>query len=206
MELNVNIRSWEKTSMLIKQWLVPAIVYGKSLTSPITITCNKNEFIKKYKEAGYSTPITLKWKDIDQMVLIQDIQLDPVSDYVIHIDFLAISQDQKVKTEIPIVLTWESQIEKLWEWKIQLIKDFVQVEALPQDLPHNFVVDISGIQAMNDVIFLRDIKVWDQVEIVEDMDQPIVTVLKLAEESEEKSTSTEVAKTEDKAPNKEEKK
>ncbi len=96
---------------------IPAVVYGKHLQKPLSIVCNKNDFIKKYKEAGYSTPLTLEGtlegKKIDQLVLIQDIQLDPVSDVALHVDFLAIQADEKVTTEVPIKMTGESPIEKL---------------------------------------------------------------------------------------------
>ena len=182
MELNVNTRAWEKANQLVKQWLIPAVVYGKHLKAPMSVSCIKNDFLKRYKEAGYSTPIILKGKDIDQMALIQDIQVDPVTDNLIHIDFLAVKQDEKVRTEVPIVMIGESSVEKLGEGKIQLIKDFVEVEAFPQDLPHNFTVDISVIKSMNDTIFVKDIKVSDKVTVLDDLEQAVVTVLKLAEE------------------------
>lgn len=190
MELIVQDRTWLKAYQLLKQWLVPAIVYGKHLKDPIVISCIKNDFLKRYKEAGYSMPITLKWKDVDQMVLIQDIQLDPVTDSLLHIDFLAVNKNEKVRTEVPVVLTGESLIEKLGEGKIQLIKDFIEVEAFPQDLPHNFSIDISAIKTMNDTVFVKDIKVSDKVMILDDMDQVLVTVLKLEEEAAATTTAT----------------
>jgi len=159
------------------------------------VSCVKNDFIKRYKEAGYSTPITLKGKDIDQMVLIQDIQIDPVTDNLMHVDFLAIKQDEKVKTEVPIVLIGESSVEKLGEGKIQLIKDFIEVEAFPQDLPHNITIDISVIKTMNDTVFVKDLKVSDKVEILDDLEQAVLTVLKLAEEEVEAAPTAAAATT-----------
>lgn len=153
----------------------------------MSVSCIKNDFLKRYKEAGYSTPITLKGKDIDQMVLIQDIQIDPVTNNLMHIDFLAVKQDEKVTTEVPIILIGESSVEKLGEGKIQLIKDFVEVEAFPQDLPHNVSVDISVIKTMNDTIFIKDLKFSDKVTVLDDPEQAIVTVLKLAEEEVEET-------------------
>lgn len=190
MELNVNTRAWEKAKDLIKKWLVPAIVYGKHLKTPISVSCIKNDFIKRYKEAGYSTPMTLKGKDIDQMVLIQDIQVDPVTDNLLHVDFLAVKQDEKVRTEVPIVMMGESLVEKLGEGKIQLIKDFVEVEAFPQDLPHNIQIDISVIKTMNDTVFIKDLKFSDKVTVLDDPEQAVVTVLKLAEEEAEAAPTT----------------
>lgn len=165
--------------------MIPAIVYGKHLKTPLSVSCIKNDFLKRYKEAGYSTPITLKGKDIDQMVLIQDIQLDPVTDNLLHIDFLAVNKDEKVTTEVPIILIGESLVEKLGEGKIQMVKDFVEVEAFPQDLPSNVTIDISVIKTMNDTIFVKDLKFSDKVTILDDLEQAVLTVLKLAEEEAE---------------------
>jgi len=190
MKLNVNIRKWEKSKQVRKQWLIPAIVYGKHLKDAVAVTCNKNDFIKRYKEAGYSTPITLNWDGLDQMVLIHDIQLDPVTDILLHVDFLAVQKDEKVSAEVPIVLIGESSVEKLWEWKIQLVKDAVEVEAFPQDLPHDIKVDISAIQKVSDTIFVKDLKVSDKVKINDDLEQVVVTVLSLTEEIEEVPVAT----------------
>jgi large subunit ribosomal protein L25 len=105
MKLTVTTRQDKDAKTLRKEGLLPCVVYGKHLEAPIAIACNKNDLIKKYKEAGYSTPLTLEGDIIKQLVLIQDIQLDPVTDVLIHADFLAIKADEKVTTEVPLVLT-----------------------------------------------------------------------------------------------------
>jgi len=190
MKLAVTTRQDKKAKELRKEWLIPGIIYGKHLKAPIAVACKRNDLIKKYKEAGYSTPLTLTGDNLDQLVLIQDIQVDPVSDILLHIDFLAVNKDEKVTTEIPIKITGESPVEKLGEWKVQLVKDFVEVEAFPQDLPHDIIIDISVIQTMNDVIFVKDLKVSDKVKVLDDAEQVIVTVLTMTEEVEEAPVAT----------------
>lgn len=193
MELIVTSRQNKQAKNLRKEGLIPGIVYGKHLKNPLAIACPRNDLIKKYKEAGYSTPLTLSGDDINQLVLIQDIQLDPVTDMLIHIDFLAVNKDEKVTTEIPIKIIGESPIEKLGEGKVQLVKDFIEVEAFPQDLPHNITIDISAIQNIHDVIFVKDLKISDKVEILDDPEQAIVTVLLMTEEIEEAPVTETVA-------------
>jgi len=184
MNLTVTHRPNIRAKYLRKEGIVPCVVYGKHLDAPVSIACKKNDLIKKYKEAGYSTPLTLEG-DINQMVLIQDIQLDPISDELIHVDFLAIKADEKVTTEIPLILIGESPLEKLGEGKVQLVKDFVEVEALPQDLPHDITIDISVIATMSDTIFVKDLKISDKVTILDDLEQAIVTTMSMQEEVEE---------------------
>ena len=66
-----------------------------------------------------------------------------------------------------------------------MIKDFVEVEAFPQDLPHDITIDISVIQTINDTICVKDLKVSNKVEILDDAEQVIVTILSMEEETEE---------------------
>jgi len=75
MKLTVISRQDKKAKELRKEGLIPGIIYGKHLKEPIAVACNKNEFIKRYKEAGYSTPLTLEGDKMEQLVLIQDIQV-----------------------------------------------------------------------------------------------------------------------------------
>ena len=67
------------------------------------------------------------------------------------------------------------------------MKDFIEVEALPQDLPHDITIDISVIQNMNDVIFVKDLKVSSKVEILDDLEQALVTVVTMTEETVEEA-------------------
>lgn len=191
MKLTVTLRDSIKNKDIRKEWLVPCVVYGKHLQAPLVISCVKNDLIKKYKEAGYSTPLTLEGENIKELVLIQDIQLDPVSNVLLHVDFLAIKADEKVTTEIPVVLTGESLLEKSGDGIVQLVKDAIEVEALPQDLPHNITIDISGIATINDTIFVKDLKLSDKVTILDDPEQAIVTTTSTqGEEVEEEVTPT----------------
>ena len=77
------------------------------------------------------------------------------------------------------------------------IRDEVEVEAFPQDLPSKFEIDISVLQTVNDVFFIKDLKVSDKVTILDDPELPILTVSVLSddepEEEEAAATTTEAA-------------
>ena len=195
MKLSVKKRDifGKKVKTLRAQGLVPAVIYGKHVEAE-SICCVKNDLLKVFRVAWYSTPIELTG-DVDHLVLINSLQLDPVSDEIISADFLAVSRTEKVAAKIPVVTFGESQLEKLNEGKIMLIKDEVEVEALPQDLPSKFEVDISVLETVNDVFFVKDLKVSDKVTILDDPELPILTVSVLedepAEEGEEAAAAAE---------------
>ena len=197
MKLSVKKRDvfGKKVKNLRAQGLVPAVVYGKHVEAE-PISCVKNDLLKVYRAAWYSTPVELTG-DVDHLILINSLQLDPVSDEIISADFLAVSRTEKVSAKIPVVTFWESQLEKLNEGKIMQIRDEVEVEAFPQDLPSKFEIDISVLQTVNDVFFIKDLKVSDKVTILDDPELPILTVSVLSddepEEEEAAATTTEAA-------------
>ena len=190
MKLTVQLReeTGKNVKRIRKDWLVPAVVYGKMLETPVLLKCVKNDFIRVYRTSGYSTPIELTGA-VDQLVLLHAMQLDPVTDEVLSLDFLAVDKHQKVTANVPVVLVGESTVEKLNQGKIQLVKDSVEVSALPQDLPHEIEVDLSKVTSVNDVIFVRDLTVAKKVEIVDDAQQPVVTVVELEGEEESQETT-----------------
>ena len=185
MKLSVKKREihGKKVKNLRAQGLVPAVIYGKHVKAE-SISCVKNDLLKVYRAAWYSTPVELTG-DVDHLVLINSLQLDPVSDEIISADFLAVSRTEKVAAKIPVVTFWESQLEKLNEGKIMQVRDEIEVEALPQDLPSKFEIDISVLQTVNDVFFIKDLKVSYKVTILDDPDLPILTVSVLSDEAEE---------------------
>ena len=186
MELKVSLRDikWKKVNQLRREGTIPATIYGRHLEKPISITCARNEFVRLFKEAWHSTPVTLKWDWIEEMVLIHDYQLDPVTDMVLHVDFLGIKKWEKVSAEVSIVMHWEelSPIVKLGEWTINLVKDYLAIEALPKDLPKEITVDVSGIDSVDTTIFVKDLNLPAWVVAKDDPEQAIVTVMQAKEE------------------------
>ncbi|MDR0859572.1 MAG: 50S ribosomal protein L25 [Candidatus Peribacteria bacterium] len=179
----------KKVKNLRKQGLIPAIVYGKHLPESQSISCVKNDLLRVYKASGYTTPVELTG-DLNQLVLIHSFQLDPILDEIITADFLAVSRTEKVSADVPVVVVGESPLEKLNEGRVQLIKDTVEVEAFPQDLPSQIEIDASTLTSVNDVVFVKDLKVSSKVEILDDSELPVVTIAVLSDEPEE-STGAE---------------
>lgn len=205
MELAVTKRTQtgKKLAGLRAQWFIPAIIYGKHVKEPIMVTVNKNEFIKLYNEEGTSTAITVKGDKVNELVLIQDIQLDSVSDYVLHVDFHAVKSDEKVTADIPVVLEGVSPVAKSGIWRVQIVNDTVEVEAFPQDLPKEFVVDISTLTKIHDTIHVKDLILDKKVEILSDPEDTIVTVVEFVEEVEEEETTETEEEATDKVDEKE---
>lgn len=183
-ELAVDIRTTfgKKIKPLRKLGKVPAVVYGKHLKTPVSVLLDKNAFLKAYKASGTSTAITLTGEKLKELVLVADVQLDPVGDFVLHVDFHAVKSDEKVTADVPVVLIGSSSVEKNGEGRVQIILPTIEVEAFPQDLPHNIEIDVSTLEHVHDVVFVKELKFSSKVEVLTDGEQAVVTVVGLSEE------------------------
>ena len=77
------------------------------------------------------------------------------------------------------------------------VRDEIEVEALPQDLPSKFEIDISVLETVNDVFFIKDLKVSDKVTILDDPELPILTVAVIEDEPAEEGEETAAAAAEE---------
>lgn len=194
MELKVNKRQQGKAKKLLLKKQIPGIVYGKHMNEPIMVQFDKVEFLKLYETAGSSSVITLKWDGIEQMVLIHDLQLDPVKDSLIHVDFLAIKKWEKVKAEIPVVVEWEEILKKAW-LKANLITDYIEIEAMPSMLPHDIKIDVSKLKN-GENIHVKDLKLWADIEILNN-EEDVILVIYNPEEDAQKQEEKDAIKEEE---------
>lgn len=122
------------------------------------------------------------------MVLFHDMQADPVTDHAVHVDFLAVKSDEKVRAEVPVVLIGESPVEKLNLGSVQQVLMQVEVEAFPMDLPPSIEFDVSVLDHVGMTVHVSDLKVGKNVEIIEDMEATVVTTAEFEEEKEDKNS------------------
>lgn len=187
MKLSVEPRSvfGKKARALRKGGMIPAIIYGNHLESAIPVSINKVQAVKIYREAGSSTPVEVTWEWIDHLVLIQEIQLHPVSDHLIHMDLIAVNKDEKVTAEVPLIIEWVSPFEKANLGRARLVRDTLEVEALPLDLPHDIKIDVSGIEEDGQVIFAKDLTIPSNVELISDPELAVVVSAEYKTEAED---------------------
>lgn len=182
LELNVKIRqaTGKKNKQLREKGIIPAVLYGHNIKN-LSLSVDEVDFERVYKEAGESTLIKLKIdgeeSKKERVVLIHELERDAVNDKPIHIDFYQVKMDEVIKTEIPLVFIGESQVVK--QEGGLLIKNIqsIEIEALPQDLPHQIEVDISSLKTFDDNISVKDLKIPDKVKIMAEPEEVIATVV-----------------------------
>ncbi|MGE4544918.1 MAG: 50S ribosomal protein L25/general stress protein Ctc [Pedobacter sp.] len=187
-ELNVSQREGlgkGTARTLRREGLIPAVMYGKGVEScSLTIEPKKLSAIIG-SEAGWNTLITLKGEGPfdGQVVILKDMQLDPIRQTVLHVDFQAIDLKQKAHVMVPVVAVGKSAGEKEGG-NLQVIRHEVELVCLPTNIPSVLEVDVTAL-AIGDVLHVQDIVLPEGVELPADVNYTVFTVGGRAAETEE---------------------
>ncbi|MBN2306952.1 50S ribosomal protein L25 [Candidatus Peregrinibacteria bacterium] len=155
---------------------IPIIYYSKDV-KPTSFSADYQDFRKAYSKAGKSAIITLIDENKKEYAaLAHELQYHPVTDAIIHVDLMAIRKDQKINTEVPIKYVGEAPAVRELGGIFVSNKKVVHIECLPQALPHEIEVDISGLTDFHSSLTVADIKVPDTITILDAEDISIATV------------------------------
>jgi len=179
----------KKVKHLKDNFLIPGVVYGPERKENLLIEVQDQSLNKLYKQAGESSLIdlTVQGNDKPIEVVIKDIQFDPVTDKLIHVDFYQIKRGQKIDAETDLNFIGEAPVVKESGGIIIKNIDSIAIRCLPRDLEKvaSIEVDISKLKGFDDSIYVKDLDLPEEIEILEDLDTVIVSAQEPAEEEEE---------------------
>lgn len=157
-----------KVRTLRKEGFIPAHVFGNKVES-LSIQVKSADFSKVFEKVGETGIIDLAIDGQKKPVLVRNLQVHPVSDDPLHIDFYQVNLTQKVKVDVPLEIIGESPaVEKKIGLLLTPVSE-VEVEALPRDLPENIQIDITKLENIDDEIKVKDLKVdRAKIEILSD--------------------------------------
>lgn len=164
----------KKIQKLRKEGIIPANIFGSKIESQ-AISLPLTDFKAAYKKAGETSLINLQveGEEKGRPVLISNIQVDPITRAVLHIDFRQVDLKQKITATIPVELVGEAPAVDAGAIIVTL-KDEIEVEALPTDFPEKIEVDITKLANVGDAITIGDLSFSDKVTPTLDKEEIIV--------------------------------
>ncbi|MEK7175305.1 MAG: 50S ribosomal protein L25 [Patescibacteria group bacterium] len=170
-----------KIGALRKRGEIPAVFYGAGKATSIVI--NNREFKKIWHQAGESSIVQISLSPKDNTdSLIHEVQVDPVTGDPIHVDFLIVKADKKIKIKIPIEFIGISGAVKSNLGMLVKALQEVEIEALPKDLPSNVVVDISKLGAVGEHIIVSDLVLPSSVLVITKGTEVVASIIQHKEE------------------------
>ena len=192
--------------------LIPGIIYGEK-KDPLSINIDLKILKKELETPGFfSKQFEINIDGDKHRVLAKDIQLHPVKESLIHIDFLRIGKDTKVTVFIPVKFVNENQCDGLKQGGvINVVRREVELKSPVNSIPPLLEADLTGLQ-IGDSIHISSIKLTDDVTpVISDRDFTIATiapptVMKVeeekaddeTEETDDKDSASESEKQDDK--------
>ena len=174
----------ESLESLRKAGELPAVFYGAGKEST-SISISKAEFKKIWSKAGESSTVKITTPTGEVDTLIHEVQVNPVTDEPIHIDFLVIDMKKKIKIDVQLVFVGVSGAVKGGVGTLVKVLHEVEIEALPADLPHNLDVDISKLENLDSQILVSDIKLPTGVVMITKGTEVVASITEQKEEKEE---------------------
>ena len=182
-KLNVDIRKEHGTSAARRARLqnkVPAVVYHSGVeATPLSV--DKISLNKALRTGQMIFEVNVE--DKNQFVLVKEIQYHPVTDEIMHIDFQKVKEDEKISLEVAIRSTGEAQGVKLGGLLVQMLNS-VTIKCKPAEIPEFIEIDVTDME-MNTNLFVKDITLPEDVEMITAEDIAVVSVQEPKEEKEE---------------------
>lgn len=205
--LNAQKRSEDlKMKDLRESRKIPAVVYGHGFKN-LNIVLEYLNFERVYKQVGFSGLVDLIIEGEKPLkVLIQDFQLDPLTNKFSHADLRTVKMDEKIKTEIKLSFVGEAPAVKGLGGT--LVKSFSELpaECLPEDLVNEIIVDVASLKELGDVIHVKDVVVPKGIKILANGDDVIATAVESKAEEETAAPAADLSQIKTEAEEKREKK
>ena len=181
-KLEVDIRKEQGTSAARRTRLrdrIPAILYNSGVEAT-PLSMDKKSLYKALRTGQMIFEVIVDKKS--QFVLLKEVQYHPVTDEVMHVDFQKVREDEKISLEVAVRSIGESQGVKLGGILVQLLNS-VTIKCKPSEIPEFLEIDVTDME-MNTNLFVKDIILPEDVEMMTAEDIAVMSVQEPKEEKE----------------------
>lgn len=167
----------KKVRFLRRQGLTPANLYGRNIKS-IALQVDTTQLKHTLAKAGKSSLVALKVDSAKRpkMVIIRDIQREPLTGGLLHVDLFEIKMEERIKIEVSLLFVGEAPAIRDRGGILVQNMNSVEVECLPANMPHNIEVDLSVLTELDQAVHVKDLSVDEGVTILTDPEQSIVQI------------------------------
>ena len=170
----------KKVRFLRRSGVTPVNLYGHGVES-ISLQIETPALKKALAQAGKTSLVHLKVGSAKRphMAIVREIQRDPVKGELLHVNFYQVRMDQKLKIEVPLVLTGKAPAVKEFGGILVQELSTIEVECLPANMPHSIEADIAGLVELDQALHVKDLRVGDGVAIVTDPGKVVAKIARL---------------------------
>jgi large subunit ribosomal protein L25 len=162
---------------------IPAVVYGAQKEGDtgknVPVAVDPKPLLRiLHSHSGVNTLITLKVDgEGDSRVLVKEFLMDPITNHMLHADFVRVNMDRRITVTVPVVIKGEPRGVKLEGGVLDFVHREIALESLPLEIPDSIEVDVTDL-GLNDAIYVRDVAqgaTWTPVSAADMMLVHVIT-------------------------------
>ncbi len=199
----------KKVKFLRRQGITPTHLFGHSVES-VALQCDTAQLKHVMAQAGLTSLISLKVDEAKKPknVVIREVQRAPATRDLLHVDFYQVSMAEKMRVEVPIIMTGEAPALKEKQNFLSQELTSLSVECLPSDIPSRVEIDITSLAKVGQAMHVKDIILGKEGTILSNPEQLVVKISarrveEVAEVAEEGAAPAEAESPEEKEPTEE---
>lgn len=173
----------KEVKALRRNGVTPLVMYGSNVDA-LALQADSKELARVLRQAGGSRLITVDTGSGSQQALAREVQREPITGQILHVDLYAVSMTEAINVEVPLVLDGKSPAVDRGEGVLVTGLGLVEIEALPGDLIDNIHVDLSGLNKVGDALHVKDLQVPTTIKILTDPEEMVARITYLAAEEE----------------------
>ncbi len=169
---------------------IPAVIYGGDV-EPEMVSLSLNEFLKEYQKGGIKTrPVDIDAGNKTISAITKSIQIHPVTDVPIHIDFLRIAKDTVVNVAVTIRVINEDKSPGVKKGGIaNIVSRTIDLLCHPSSIPHHIEIDLADLD-IGHIVHINDIKLPEGVKSADKSNFTLLTIIGRIEEEEKSAGLT----------------
>ena len=167
----------KRNKSLRKNGIIPINMYG--LGDSISLQVNADILYKTLKEVGYTTPLKISIGGKEETyTLVRNISIHPVTDKVIHVDFLRVDLDKPIEAQVPILLINQEDAPGIRGGAGVVTQGVYEVTVLakPLEIPSELTADCSVLEDLEMYLYSKDLDLPEGAELISDEDAQIAWI------------------------------
>ncbi len=166
-----------KVRFLRRQGITPVHLFGHNVES-VALQCDTAQLKRVLAQTGQTRIISLKLDKAKKPrnVVVREVQREPCTSELLHVDFYQVSMAEKIRVEVPIVPVGEAPALKLKENFLAQELNSLSVECLPDEIPNRVELDVASLIEAEQAIRVRDITLDEGITVLNNPEQLVVKI------------------------------
>ena len=167
----------KKVRRLRREGVIPVHLYGAEI-EPVNLQVDDRTLNRVLPQVGTNVPLSVEFEGqaMENICFVREVQRHPVTEEVIHVDFLRVDVTRTISAEVPLSLVGTSPaVSQMAGTLLQNIQS-LSIEALPMDMPAEIPVDVSVLVDFDSTLVVGDVDVPSNVAVLNDPEDSIARV------------------------------